>query len=63
MEYIIYYFAIALTFLFVDAIIAGMNGTTWNSSSIKDALLWPLTTGVLFGLLLRILIEKRKGNK
>ena len=56
------YGIIALVFLMINSVFAGYSGRDWNLTDLKDSILWPLSLGVLIGLFIRIIYDKRKGE-
>jgi hypothetical protein len=62
MNYIFFmqvYGIITLIFLLVNSAFAGFQGRDWNLTDLKDSILWPLSLSVLFGLLIRIIYDKK----
>ena len=58
--YFYIYFICAFIFLFCTAVVNGYNTFDLTWRDFVDSLIWPVSLGTYIGLLIRVIIYKRK---
>lgn len=57
-DILMYYILFAGIFLIINGIVAGYNKRDITDNDMIDAILWPISVSILFGLITRLLTEK-----
>jgi len=57
-DILMYYILFAGIFLIINGIVAGYNKRDITNNDMIDAILWPISVSILFGLITRLLTEK-----
>ena len=63
LNYISWYIIVFVITLAINAVFAGYHGSKIMKEDLYDSIIWPISLLVLFGYLIKIIIQKLERNK